>query len=56
MQVFGLPRHATRTGSLASPIAAKSSSNEAAIRRELLRPWRQAIREGLTAAQAWKRI
>ena len=52
MQVFGLPRHIIRTGSLASRIAAKSSSSEAAIRRDLVRRWRQAIREGLTASQA----
>ena len=52
MQVFGLPRHVIRTGSLASRIAAKSSSNEAAMRRELVCRWRQAMREGLTAAQA----
>ena len=52
MQVFGLPRHVIRTGSLASRIAAKASSNEAAMRRELVCRWRQAMREGLTAAQA----
>ena len=52
MQVFGLPRHVIRSGSLASRIAAKSSSNEAAIRRELVRRWRQAMEKGLTAAEA----
>jgi hypothetical protein len=52
MQVFGLPRHITRTGSLASRIAAKSSSKEAAIRGELVRRWRQAMEKGLTAAEA----
>jgi len=52
MQVFGLPRHVSRTGSLASRIAAKASSKEAAIRRVLVERWRQAMREGLTAAQA----
>lgn len=52
MQVFGLPRHVIRTGSLASRIAAKSSSNEAAIRRELVRRWRRAMEKGLTAAEA----
>lgn len=52
MQVFGLPRHLIRAGSLASRIAAKSASNEAAMRRELVRRWRRAIGEGLTAAQA----
>ena len=52
MQVFGLPRHVIRTGSLASRIAAKSSSNEAAIRRELVVRWRGAMARGLTARQA----
>ena len=52
MQVFGLPRQLIRTGSLASRIAAKSSSNEAAIRRELVRRWRQAMARGLTAEEA----
>lgn len=52
MQVFGLPRHITRTGSLASRLAAKSSSGEAAMRRALVCRWRQAIGAGLTAAQA----
>jgi putative transposase len=52
MQVFGLPRHIIRTGSLASRIAAKSSSHEAAVRRELVRRWRQAMAKGLTASQA----
>lgn len=52
MQVFGLPRHVIRSGSLASRIAAKSSANEAALRRALVRRWRQAIDAGLTAAQA----
>lgn len=52
MQVFGLPRHLIRTGSLASRIAAKSSSNEAAIRRELVARWRGAMALGLTAAEA----
>lgn len=52
MQVFGLPRHLIRTGSLASRIAAKSSSNEAAIRRDAVARWRRAISDGLTATQA----
>jgi hypothetical protein len=52
MQVFGLPRHVIRTGRLASRIAAKSSSNAAAMRGKLVCRWRQAMREGLTAAQA----
>ena len=56
MQVFGLPGHVTRTGSLASRLAAKSSSSEAAMRRELVRRWRQAMDEGLTAAQAARAV
>jgi putative transposase len=52
MQVFGLPRHIIRTGALASRIAAKSSSDEAAIRRELVRRWRGAMARGLTAQEA----
>ena len=56
MQVFGLPGHVTRTGSLASRIAVKSSSNEAAIRREAVARWRQAMRAGLSAAQAARAV
>lgn len=56
MQVFSLPRHIIRTGSLASRIEAKSSSTDAAIRRELVRRWRQAMHEGLTAAQAARAV
>jgi putative transposase len=56
MQVFGLPGHVIRIGSLASRIAAKSSSREAAIRRELVRRWRQAIGAGLTASQAARAV
>ena len=52
MQVFGLPRHIIRTGSLASRIAAKSSQHEAAIRHEMVGRWRQAMARGLTARQA----
>jgi hypothetical protein len=52
MQVLGLPRHTIRTGALASRIAAKSPDNEAAIRREVVCRWRQAMRAGLTATQA----
>lgn len=52
MQVFGLPRHIIRSGSLASGIAAKSSSNEAAIRREMVGRWRGAMARGLTAQEA----
>jgi putative transposase len=56
MQVFGLPGHVIRSAALASRIAAQSSSNEAAIRRELVRRWRRAIGEGLTAAQAARAV
>jgi hypothetical protein len=52
MQVFGLPSHLIRTGKLASRIAAKSSNNEAAIRRATVARWRQAMDDGLTADQA----
>lgn len=51
MQVFGLPGHIIRTGKVASRIAAKSSSNEAAIRRATVARWRQAMADGLTADQ-----
>jgi putative transposase len=56
MQVFGLPRYITRTGSLASRIAAKSLSNEAAMRLELVCRWRRAMGDGLTAEQAAQAI
>jgi transposase InsO family protein len=52
MQVFGLPSHVSRTGSLASRIAAKSLSNEAAIRCDAVRRWRQAMAQGLSGAAA----
>lgn len=52
MQVFGLPGHLIRSGKLASRIAAKSSDNEAAIRRATVARWRQAMADGLTAEQA----
>jgi putative transposase len=52
MQVFGLPGHIIRAGKVASRIAAKSSDNEAAIRRATVARWRQAMADGLTAEQA----
>jgi transposase InsO family protein len=52
MQVLGLPRHIIRSGAAASRIAAKSSSNEAAIRRDAVRRWRQAMAQGLSGAAA----
>lgn len=56
MQVFGLPGHIIRSGKLSSRIAAKSPDNEAAIRREAARRWRQAMADGLTAEQAAKAV
>ena len=56
MQVFGLPRHIIRTGKLASRIAAKSCDNEAAIRRDAVARWRQAIADGLSAERAAKAV
>lgn len=52
MQVFGLPGHITRSGKLASRIAAQSSNDEAAIRRAAVTRWRQAMADGLTSEQA----
>jgi transposase len=52
MQVFGLPRHVIRTGCVASRIAATSSSNEAAMRRDAVVRWRRAMVEGLSAEAA----
>lgn len=56
MQVFGLPGHIIRNGKAASRIAAKSSDNEAAIRRAAVARWRQAMADGLTADQAAKAV
>jgi transposase InsO family protein len=56
MQVFGLPGHIIRTGRLASRIAAKSSDNEAAIRRAAVARWRKAMADGLTGEQAAKAV
>ena len=49
MQVFGLPRHVIRTGRLASRIAARSSSQEAALRGNAVSRWREGMRGGLSA-------
>lgn len=56
MQVFGLPRHTIRAGALASRIAGNASANEAAIRRDAVRRWRQAIANGLSAEDAAKAV
>jgi transposase InsO family protein len=56
MQVFGLPGHVIRTGKVASRIAAKSSDNEAAIRRATVARWRQAMADGLSAEQAARAV
>jgi putative transposase len=52
MQVFGLPRHVIRAGALASRIAAKSLSNEAAMRADAVRRWQRARAAGLSADDA----
>ncbi|AZO03817.1 helix-turn-helix domain-containing protein [Mesorhizobium sp. M2A.F.Ca.ET.043.02.1.1] len=56
MQVFGLPRHVIRAGALASRIAAKSLSNEAAIRVDAVRRWQSARAAGLSAGDAAKAV
>jgi putative transposase len=56
MQVFGLPGHIIRNGKVASRIAAKSSNNEAAIRRAAVSRWRQAVADGLTSEQAARAV
>jgi transposase InsO family protein len=52
MQVFGLPRHVIRTGRLASRIAARSSSQEALLRGDAVRRWREGMQSGLSALAA----
>ncbi len=52
MQVFGLPRHVIRAGALASRIAAKSVSSEAALRLDAVRRWQKARAAGLSADEA----
>lgn len=54
MQVFGLPGHIIRSGSLASRLAAKSASSEAAMQGDAVRRWRQAMAKGLSAEDAAK--
>lgn len=53
MQVFGLPRRIIRTArAMSRLIDANSLDQEAAIRRDIVRRWRHAIRNGLTANAA----
>jgi transposase InsO family protein len=52
MQVFGLPGHVIRSAAVASRLAAKALSSEAARRDALVRRWRGAIADGLTAERA----
>lgn len=56
MQVFGLPRHVIRNAAIASRLAAQSPSTEAVRRDALVRRWRQAIADGLTAEQAARAV
>ena len=53
MQVFGLPGHLIRNGRRASRlIDAQPPNSAAAIRRDALTRWRQAMAKGLTAQEA----
>ena len=56
MQVFGLPGHVIRNAAVASRLAAKALNSEAARRVALVRRWRRAIADGLTAAQAARAV
>lgn len=56
MQVFGLPGHVIRGGRVASRLAAGAPDSEADRRDALLRRWRQAMADGLTAAQAARAV
>ncbi len=57
MQVFGLPSHIIRNGRAASRLpAAKTSTIEAARRRDAVGRWRGAMADGLTAEQAAKAV
>jgi putative transposase len=56
MQGFGLPGHIIRTGKLASRIAAQSADYQAAIRRDAVARWRQAIVDGLSSAAAARAV
>jgi putative transposase len=52
MQVFALPGHVIRSAAAASRIAAKSLSNEAALRLDAVRRWRKARMAGLSSDDA----
>lgn len=52
MQVFGLPGHVIRSAAVASRIAARSLSHEAAIREDAVRRWKSARAAGLSADDA----
>jgi len=53
MQVFGLPGHVIRSArTMSRLIDAKTPDNAAAVRRDIVSRWRQAMRAGLSAAQA----
>jgi transposase len=56
MQVFGLPGHVIRNAAVASRLTAKALNSEAARREALVRRWRRAIADGLTAAQAARAV
>lgn len=57
MQVFGLPRHVTRSARAASRLLdAKTPSIEASRRRDAVARWRRAMAQGLSAEQAAKAV
>jgi putative transposase len=57
MQVFGLPRHITRTAQSASRLlAAKPPNSEAQRRCDAVARWRRAMADGLRADQAAKAV
>ena len=57
MQVFGLPGRITRNArTMSRLIDAQPPDHEAAIRRDIVARWRQAMRAGLSAAQAARAV
>jgi transposase InsO family protein len=56
MQVFGLPRQISRGAALATRLAAKSPDLAAAGRVAVVQRWRQAMKDGLSAAQAARAV